>query len=98
MTEDERAIRNVLVVAFALVASNIAAGQASNDQRPPEPRRSFDGPSLKFDFPGMFIGTAEYDEGHWIHHQSRELADTRAATGDPLRAGQGQLYGRIPSV
>ncbi len=29
----------------------------------PVPRTSFDGPVLEFDFPGLLIGIAEYDEG-----------------------------------
>jgi L-aminopeptidase/D-esterase-like protein len=30
---------------------------------PPQPRTSFEGPALSFEFPGLSIGIAEYDEG-----------------------------------
>jgi 6-aminohexanoate-oligomer endohydrolase len=35
----------------------------SNDTAELAPRTSFDGPELRFDFPGLEIGVAEYDEG-----------------------------------
>jgi 6-aminohexanoate-oligomer endohydrolase len=35
----------------------------SNDDRELEPRTAFDGAVLEFDFPGLEIGIAEYDEG-----------------------------------
>ena len=35
----------------------------SNDTAELRPRTSFDGPELRFDFPGLEIGAAEYDEG-----------------------------------
>jgi 6-aminohexanoate-oligomer endohydrolase len=35
----------------------------SNDTADLAPRTSFDGPELRFDFPGLEIGVAEYDEG-----------------------------------
>jgi L-aminopeptidase/D-esterase-like protein len=35
----------------------------SNDTAELRPRTSFDGPELRFDFPGLEIGVAEYDEG-----------------------------------
>lgn len=35
----------------------------SNDTAELVPRTSFDGPVLRFDFPGLEIGVAEYDEG-----------------------------------
>jgi L-aminopeptidase/D-esterase-like protein len=35
----------------------------SNDTAELVPRTSFDGPELRFDFPGLEIGVAEYDEG-----------------------------------
>jgi 6-aminohexanoate-oligomer endohydrolase len=35
----------------------------SNDNAKLAPRTSFDGPRLRFDFPGLEIGIAEYDEG-----------------------------------
>jgi hypothetical protein len=36
---------------------------ASNDTVTLTPRTTFDGPTLEFDFPGLEIGCAEYDEG-----------------------------------
>jgi L-aminopeptidase/D-esterase-like protein len=35
----------------------------SNDTAELVPRTSFDGPELRFDFPGLEVGAAEYDEG-----------------------------------
>jgi L-aminopeptidase/D-esterase-like protein len=35
----------------------------SNDTAELVPRTSFDGPELRFDFPGLRVGVAEYDEG-----------------------------------
>jgi len=35
----------------------------SNDNAELVPRTAFDGPELRFDFPGLEIGVAEYDEG-----------------------------------
>ena len=35
----------------------------TNDNAELVPRTSFDGPELRFDFPGLEIGVAEYDEG-----------------------------------
>ena len=35
----------------------------SNDTAELVPRTSFDGPELRFDFPGLEVGVAEYDEG-----------------------------------
>jgi L-aminopeptidase/D-esterase-like protein len=35
----------------------------SNDTAKLVPRTSFDGPELRFDFPGLEVGVAEYDEG-----------------------------------
>src|SRR5438874_1811345 len=35
----------------------------TNDNAQLVPRTSFDGPELRFDFPGLEIGVAEYDEG-----------------------------------
>ena len=36
---------------------------ASNDTATLRPRTEFDGPELRFDFPGLRIGVAEYEEG-----------------------------------
>jgi hypothetical protein len=52
----------------ALVAASLstifAADRASGqDSAQPMPKVYNEGPSLKFDFPQMRIGTAEYDEG-----------------------------------
>lgn len=44
----------------ALFAAGSAAGQ---DSPTPVPRVSKDGPSLRFDFPEIKVGVAEYDEG-----------------------------------
>jgi L-aminopeptidase/D-esterase-like protein len=38
-------------------------GRPSNDTLDLEPRSEFDGPVLEFDFPGVEVGCAEYDEG-----------------------------------
>lgn len=38
-------------------------GRLSNDTAELVPRTSFDGPELRFDFPGLEVGVAEYDEG-----------------------------------
>ena len=47
-----------------LFASAIATGVAvAQDSAPPSPKVYNDGPSLRFDFPEMRVGTAEYDEG-----------------------------------
>ena len=35
----------------------------TNDTLTLSPRTTFDGPALAFDFPGLLIGVAEYDEG-----------------------------------
>lgn len=35
----------------------------TNDGTPPTARTTFDGPVVEFDFPGLRIGVAEYDEG-----------------------------------
>jgi L-aminopeptidase/D-esterase-like protein len=40
-----------------------ATSRLSNDTAELVPRTSFDGPELRFDFPGLEIGVAEYDEG-----------------------------------
>jgi L-aminopeptidase/D-esterase-like protein len=37
--------------------------RVSNDNAELVPRTSFDGPEIRFDFPGLEIGVAEYDEG-----------------------------------
>jgi L-aminopeptidase/D-esterase-like protein len=56
-------IRVNLVWLLALPAAMLvpAGGQAAADG--PVPQTEFDGPELRFDFPGMRIGIAEYAEG-----------------------------------
>lgn len=49
-----------IVVAFLVGA--MATGAFSNNSRLP-PRVDFSGPTLTFDFPGLRIGVAEYDDG-----------------------------------
>jgi L-aminopeptidase/D-esterase-like protein len=53
----------LLLIGVASSMSGIAGAQTRTEATLPEPRTSFDGPSLQFDFPGLLIGTAEYDEG-----------------------------------
>ncbi len=43
-----------------LIIGNICVGQSPSE---PVPKVDKDGPSLRFDFPGMRVGIAEYDEG-----------------------------------
>ena len=50
-----------LCLAAALPASAFA--QTRQTLHAPVPRTTFEGLSLEFEFPGMLIGTAEYDEG-----------------------------------
>jgi hypothetical protein len=40
----------------------IVKAQDNSNQRVPIPKTSKDGPSLKFDFPAMLVGVAEYNE------------------------------------
>lgn len=58
----ERGCRVVQVggLIFGLIATSVALGQASAD---PVPRTYAEGRKLAFDFPGMKVGIAEYDEG-----------------------------------
>lgn len=56
-------IRRRLIVAASLstiVAAGVGSGQ---EPAPPIPRVSNEGPSLRFEFPEMRVGTAEYEEG-----------------------------------
>ena len=41
----------------------LRVARLTNDTAGLTPRTSFDGPALEFDFPGLEIGVAEYDEG-----------------------------------
>ena len=43
-----------------LIVAGVAGGQDSSD---PVPKVYKDGPSLRFEFPEMRVGIAEYDEG-----------------------------------
>ena len=52
------------VMLIAAISVLIAAVDAQGQGQPnPLPRVNGSGPSLRFDFPGMKIGIAEYDEG-----------------------------------
>ena len=52
------------VVVAALFSSLIATDAAIGQDSPrPVPNTHKDGPSLRFDFPGMLVGVAEYEEG-----------------------------------
>ena len=50
----------VAVLGSFLVAASVAAGQSPLEPVPKIPK---DGPSLRFEFPDMSVGVAEYDEG-----------------------------------
>lgn len=80
----------------------------SNDQLALTPRTEFDGPALAFDFPGLLIGVAEYDEGPTgctvfrLPPGSRAVMDVRGGspgvTGDyeapdAICLAGGSLYG-----
>ena len=54
------ALRTLLLLA---AVSSSAMAQTRQTLPAPVPRTTFDGRTLDFDFPGMRIGTAEYDEG-----------------------------------
>lgn len=57
--ERGRLVVQVGCLIFGLIATSVA-GQASAD---PVPRSHAEGRKLEFDFPGMKVGVAEYDEG-----------------------------------
>jgi len=50
----------VAAVFCTLIATDAVVGQ---DLPRPLPKVHKDGPSLRFDFPGMMVGIAEYEEG-----------------------------------
>jgi len=50
-------------VCFVVMLPLTALAQTRPTVPAPVPKTSFEGPALEFDFPGMLIGTAEYDEG-----------------------------------
>lgn len=58
----ERGRRAVQVgcLIFGLIATSIALGEAAAD---PVPSTTAEGSKIEFDFPGMKVGIAEYDEG-----------------------------------
>lgn len=43
------------------------------------PRTAFDGPALSFDFPGLLIGVAEYDEGPTVEIKPQRRRGTEKA-------------------
>jgi L-aminopeptidase/D-esterase-like protein len=51
---------HVAALIFSLIATGVVTGQ---DFPEPAPRVYKDGPSLRFEFPGMKVGIAEYEEG-----------------------------------
>ena len=63
----------------------------SNDALALEPRTVFDGPELTFDFPGLEIGVAEYDEGPTgctvFHFPAGASAATDVRGGSPGTTG-----------
>jgi 6-aminohexanoate-oligomer endohydrolase len=66
----------------------------SNDTAELAPRMSFEGPELRFDFPGLEIGVAEYDEGPTgctvFHFQDGPVAcSTDIRGGSPAVSGAG---------
>lgn len=54
-------IRCVGILVLVLVLPATAGAQSSPPA--PEPRTATNGPALRFDFPGLSVGVAEYDEG-----------------------------------
>jgi L-aminopeptidase/D-esterase-like protein len=83
-------------------------GNQSNDQLALTPRAEFDGPALSFDWPGLLIGVAEYDEGPTgctvfrLPPGSRVAMDVRGGspgvtgdyeTPDAICLAGGSLYG-----
>src|SRR5436305_820958 len=72
----------------------------SNDQIDPTPRIPAGGPTLDFDFPGLEIGVAEYEEGptgctvfHFPGGAKPCAVDVRG--GSPAWVGD---YGRVDAV
>ena len=52
-----------MIVAASLTITLVGGGAAGQDSSQPIPKLYKEGPSLKFDFPEMRVGIAEYDEG-----------------------------------
>jgi len=50
------------VLAFLSLATPVALAQDAAKAKL-TPHVSYDGPALKFDFPGVMVGVAEYEEG-----------------------------------
>src|SRR5256714_2394385 len=65
----------------------------TNDNAQLVPRTSFDGPELRFDFPGLEIGVAEYDEGPTgctvFHFPNGAACSTDVRGGSPGTTGAG---------
>src|SRR5215216_1353053 len=62
----DRTMHGVLissVICICGLSPLMAVAQARQTLPSPVPRTTFEGKTLEFDFPGMLIGTAEYDEG-----------------------------------
>jgi 6-aminohexanoate-oligomer endohydrolase len=68
----------------------------TNDTADLRPRTEFDGPVLEFDFPGLEIGCAEYDEGPTgctvFHFPSGAACSTDIRGGSPGTAGGGYEF------
>lgn len=53
----------IIFLLLSCVAATIGSAQGTSAQTVPIPKTDKTGPSLRFDFPDMRIGVAEYDEG-----------------------------------
>ena len=72
---------------------NGAVARVTNDTAELAPRTGGDGPSLAFEFPGLRIGTAEYDEGPTGCTVFEFLPAGAAASTDVRGGSPGQLGG-----
>ena len=70
-----------------VLGSTLCAAVASAQQTAPVPRTRFDGPALTFEFPGLRIGVAEYEEGPTgttvFHFPDRVMAVVDVRGGAP---------------
>ncbi len=70
--------------------------QLSNDNADLVPRTSFEGPTLDFDFPGLEIGAAEYEEGPTgctvFHFPEGAACSTDVRGGSPGTTGDAYPY------
>ncbi len=57
------AARCALISLFLLALATISAFSQDATKAKPKPHVSYDGPALAFDFPGVKVGVAEYEEG-----------------------------------